>query len=123
MTKQTNLQQAEPALWPYCERSGLIDRELAARIREWALTEMTETELHSYSQRQLKQMYIQRHLGPTVERVLKRQRTPQEAEVAAKDALDRGELYGIPLDPPRVILDKAFPQEEDRRAAIEYIAG
>jgi len=55
MTKQT-----DP--WPYCEGSGLIDRDLARSIREWALTEMTEAELNSYSQRQLMQMYIQR--GP-----------------------------------------------------------
>lgn len=92
MTKQTDL-------WPYCECSGLIDRDLARSIRAWALTEMTDAELNSYSQRQLMQMYIQRGIVPTIEKVLKRQRTPEENSTAAKAALDSGGLFGLPLDP------------------------
>jgi hypothetical protein len=83
-------------LWPYCECSGLIDRDLARSIREWALTgsgscppEMTEAELNSYSQRQLMQMYIQRGIVPTIEEVLKRQRTPEKAQ-------QRQKLFWIP---------------------------
>ncbi len=95
MTDQTDL-------WPYCECSGLIDRDLARSIREWALTEMTEAELHSYSQRRLLRIYIQRGIVPTIERVLKRQRTPEESSTAAKAVLDSGEPYGLPLDPRAV---------------------
>jgi hypothetical protein len=97
MTNETNL-------WPYCERSGLIDRDLARSIREWALTEMTEAELRSYSQRQLMQMYIQRHLGPTLERVLGRS-LPSDLE-AAKVVLENG-----PLTPKTVI--KAMKEARD----------
>jgi len=95
-------------LWPYCEGSGLIDRDLARSIREWALTgsascapEMTEAELNNYSQRQLMQMYIQRGIVPTIEKVLKRQRMPEESSTAAKAVLDSGEFVGLPLDPRR----------------------
>ena len=89
----------KPDLWPYCAGSGLIDRDLARSIRAWALTEMTEAELNSYSQRQLMQMYIQRGIVPTIEKVLKRQRSPEDSASAAKAVLDGGELFGFPLDP------------------------
>jgi len=112
MTKQIDL-------WPYSESSGLISRELARSIRAWALTEMTEAQLNNYSQRQLMQMYIERGIVPTIEKVLGR-RLPSDFELA-KAVLDRGELFGIPLD-PRASLEKSCPREEDRRAAIDYIA-
>jgi hypothetical protein len=75
-------------------------------------------------------MFIDRHIVPAIDRVmapkveagLLRKRTPEEAEAAASAALDSGELYGIPLG-PRAALEAACPLEEDRRAAIEYIAG
>jgi hypothetical protein len=82
MTKQTDL-------WPFCEGSGLISRDLARSIRAWALTEMTEAELNSYSQRQLMQMYIHRGIVPTIEKVLKRERTLEESSTAAKVVLDK----------------------------------
>jgi hypothetical protein len=47
--------------WPYCAGSDLIGRELAANIRTWALTRMSQAELHSHSQRQLLRMYISQH--------------------------------------------------------------
>jgi hypothetical protein len=65
---------ADAGGWPYSESSRLIDRDLAASIRQWALTEgangqpMAEAELHSYSQRQLLQMYVD-HLAKVLERV------------------------------------------------------
>jgi len=92
MTKQSDL-------WPYCECSGLIDRELARSIRAWALIEMTEAELNSYSQRQLMQMYIQRGIVPTIEKVLNRQCSPEEGAAATKAVLDTGALLGVSLDP------------------------
>lgn len=65
---------ADAGGWPYSENARLIDRDLAASIRQWALTEgangqpMAEAELHSYSQRQLLQMYVD-HLAKILERV------------------------------------------------------
>jgi hypothetical protein len=56
-------------LWPYSERSGLIERGLARSIRAWALSRMSETELNSYSQRQLVHMYLHQHIGPTLKKV------------------------------------------------------
>ena len=55
--------------WPYSAGSGILDRKLAANIRAWALTHMSEVELHSYSQRQLLSMYLEQHIRPTLERV------------------------------------------------------
>jgi hypothetical protein len=55
--------------WPYSACSGILDRELAANIRVWALTHMSQAELHSYSQRQLLGMYLEQHIRPTLERV------------------------------------------------------
>jgi hypothetical protein len=55
--------------WPYSACSGILDRELAANIRVWALTHMSQAELHSYSQRQLLSMYLEQHIRPTLERV------------------------------------------------------
>ena len=63
-------------LWPYCARSGLIERELARAIRAWALAagpngsppRMTEAELNSHSQRQLVHMYLHEHILPTMQR-------------------------------------------------------
>jgi len=60
---------ATPSAWPYSARSGILDRELAANIRAWALTHMSQTELHSYSQRQLLGMYLEQHIRPMLERV------------------------------------------------------
>jgi hypothetical protein len=60
---------------------------------------MTVAELNSYSQRQLMQMYIQRGIAPMIEKMLKRQRTPEESSTAAKAVLDSGEFMGLPLDP------------------------
>jgi hypothetical protein len=42
--------------WPYTERSCLIDPDAARSIRAWALKEMTEAQLNSYSQRQAEEM-------------------------------------------------------------------
>jgi len=55
--------------WPYSACSGILDRKLAANIRAWALTHMSQAELHSYSQRQLLSMYLEQHIRPTLERV------------------------------------------------------
>jgi hypothetical protein len=60
---------ATPSQWPYSACSGILDRKLAANIRAWALTRMSEAELHSYSQRQLLSMYLEQHIRPTLERV------------------------------------------------------
>jgi hypothetical protein len=46
------------ALWPYSERSCLIDIDTARSIRAWALQKMTVAQLHSLSQRQLLGMYL-----------------------------------------------------------------
>lgn len=56
-------------LWPYSASSRLIDRELAANIRTWALTHMNDAELHQLSQRQLLSMYFHQHILPTIQRV------------------------------------------------------
>jgi hypothetical protein len=58
-----------PGAWPYSACSGILDRKLAANIRAWALTHMSEAELHSYSQGQLLSMYLEQHIRPTHERV------------------------------------------------------
>ena len=94
---------AVPNRWPF--NGYVLDRELAARIREWALSVMTETELNSHSQRQLMHLYIQRHLGPTLERVLGRP-LPSDLE-AAEAVLDSG-----PLTPDRVA--KAIKENHHR---------
>jgi hypothetical protein len=107
--------------WPYNASTSIISRDLAAAIRKWALSTIGERELNSLSQRRALLAYIDGHIVPTLNRVLQRQRTPEESEAAAKEALDRGELFGIPLD-RRARLEKACPREQDRRAAIEYIA-
>jgi hypothetical protein len=60
---------ATPFQWPYSACSGILDRKLAANIRAWALTRMSEAELHSYSQGQLLSMYLEQHIRPTLERV------------------------------------------------------
>jgi hypothetical protein len=46
--------------WPYTERSCLIAPDIARSIRAWALKEMTEAHLNSYSQRQLMEMHLKR---------------------------------------------------------------
>jgi hypothetical protein len=46
--------------WPYTERSCLIAPDTARSIRAWALKEMTEAQLNSYSQRQLMEMHLKR---------------------------------------------------------------
>jgi hypothetical protein len=46
--------------WPYTERSCLIAPDTARSIRAWALQEMTEAQLNSYSQRQLMEMHLKR---------------------------------------------------------------
>jgi hypothetical protein len=46
--------------WPYTERSCLIAPDTARSIRAWALNEMTEAQLNSYSQRQLMEMHLKR---------------------------------------------------------------
>jgi hypothetical protein len=60
---------ATPSSWPYSACSGILDCKLAANIRAWVLTHMSEAELHSYSQRQLLSMYLEQHIRPTLERV------------------------------------------------------
>jgi hypothetical protein len=68
--------------WPYSACSGILDRELTANIRAWALTHMSQTELHSYSQRQLLSMYLEQHIRPTLERVAPGMRMAEGPEVA-----------------------------------------
>jgi hypothetical protein len=46
--------------WPYTERSCLIAPDTARSTRAWALKEMTEAQLNSYSQRQLMEMHLKR---------------------------------------------------------------
>jgi hypothetical protein len=88
--------------WPYRENSGLIDRDLARSIRVWALTEgangqpMAEVELHSYSQRQLLQMYVD-HLAKVLERARPEMADPERQAWAAGRAkyvlgVDRNEV-------------------------------
>jgi hypothetical protein len=60
---------ATSSAWPYSACSGILDRKLAANIRAWALTRMSQAELHSYSQRRLLSMYLEQHIRPTLERV------------------------------------------------------
>jgi hypothetical protein len=52
-----------PCAWPYSACSGILDRKLAANIRAWALTHMSEAELHSYSQRQLVSMHLEQQVA------------------------------------------------------------
>ena len=70
--------------WPYSAGSGIIDRKLAANIRAWALTHMSEAELHSYSQRQLLSMYLEQHIRPTLETVAPWMRTGSEGPEGAQ---------------------------------------
>jgi hypothetical protein len=60
---------ATPSAWPYSACSGILDRKLAANIRAWALTHMSQAELHSYSQRQLLSMYFEQHILPSIQKV------------------------------------------------------
>jgi hypothetical protein len=60
---------ATPSAWPYSACSGILDRELAANIRAWALTHMSQAELHSYSQRRLLSMYLEQHILPSIQKV------------------------------------------------------
>jgi hypothetical protein len=50
---------------------------------------MSEAELRSYSQRQLMRMFIDRNIVSTIDKVLKRQRTPEEAEADARVIVDQ----------------------------------
>jgi hypothetical protein len=65
----SNAAAATPSGWPYSACSLIIDRKLAANIRAWALTHMSEAELHSYSQRQLLSMYLEQHILPSIQKV------------------------------------------------------
>jgi hypothetical protein len=65
----SNAAASTSSAWPYSACSGILDRALAANIRAWALTHMSQAELHSYSQRQLLSMYLEQHIRPTLERV------------------------------------------------------
>lgn len=60
---------ATPSGWPYSACSGILDRKLAANIRAWALTHMSQAELHSYSQRQLLSMYLEENILPSIQKV------------------------------------------------------
>jgi hypothetical protein len=53
-------------LWPYSAGSRLLDRDLAGRIRTWALTRMTEAELNNKSQGQLTGMYLREYIMPSL---------------------------------------------------------
>jgi hypothetical protein len=101
MTSQefSTTQEHQPPLWPYCEASGIIDRDLAAAVRKWALSTMSEAELNNLSQRQALRLYIDQHIVPTLDRVIGRQRSPEESSALAKVAMNRGDLFGIPTDP------------------------
>ena len=68
-TNDRNTAAATPSSWPYSACSGILDRKLAANIRAWALTRMSQAELHGCSQRQLLSMYLEQHIRPTLERV------------------------------------------------------
>jgi hypothetical protein len=78
-------------LWPFNPNTNIFDRETAAAIRRWALSEtgagMTEAELRSYSQCQLLSMYVTGYLEPTLRRLLKPQRPPEVSEAGANRAL------------------------------------
>jgi hypothetical protein len=103
MTTQQNL-------WPYSEASGIIDPDLARSIREWALSVMSEAELHTLSQRQALRLYINQHIVPTLDRVIGRQRSPEQSSTLAKAAVDRGDLFGFPLKAqPSASLDPRVP--------------
>ncbi len=82
-------------LWPYCSGSGIIDRDLAAAIRKWALTGsppiMSEAELHQHSQRQLLSRYLNEHLRPTLDRIVGRQIPDEESEATARALLENGD--------------------------------
>jgi len=85
--------------WPYNPSTNIIDRDLAAAIRKWSLSVMSEADLNRLSQRQALRAYIDGYLVPTLDRVIGQQRSPEESLVAAKAVLDSGRLLGIPLDP------------------------
>jgi hypothetical protein len=55
--------------WPYSAGSRLLTRELAANIRAWALTVMSEPELRGYAQQQLLRMYLLCHSMPALQKV------------------------------------------------------
>src|SRR5262245_53880389 len=67
---------------PYNPATNIIDPGLARQIRQWALTDgrMSEAELHALSQRQALRAYIDGHIVPTLDKVLGRQRSPEESQ-------------------------------------------
>jgi hypothetical protein len=69
----------------------MIDRDMAQAIRSWALTVMTEAELHAHSQRQILHRYITEHLRPTLAKVAPQLNDPkvQERAQAAAERLIR----------------------------------
>jgi hypothetical protein len=97
--------------WPYHRRTNILDRELAASIRRWALSDaaMSEAELHSYSQRQLLRMYLTGYLEPTLRRVLggsvPGHLTPAAAEAGAN----------------RVLFDQSSPADRVERMLWEAV--
>jgi hypothetical protein len=113
MTNQTNEEPNQPMtdqdrddpslqtnLWPYSAASGILDRGLATAIRKWALSgAMSEAELNALSQRQALRAFIDQHIVPTLDRVIGRQRSPEESQALAEAAMARGDLFGFPLDP------------------------
>ncbi len=76
-------------LWPFNRNTNILDRETAAAIRRWALSDggVTETELRSYSQRQCLRLYLDGFLKPTLQRLLKPQRPPEASEAGADRVL------------------------------------
>jgi hypothetical protein len=76
-------------LWPFNRNTNILDSDLARSIRAWALSDggMTETELRSYSQRQCLRLYLDRCIKPTLQRLLKPQRPPEESEAGADRVL------------------------------------
>jgi hypothetical protein len=70
-------------LWPYNPNTAIIPCDLARSIRAWALAEMSEAQLHSYSQRQLLLMYVA-HLGTILASIREPTRTQEESIAAAR---------------------------------------
>ena len=60
----------EPNRWPFNPSTNIIDRDLAAAIRKWALSVMSQEALNNLSQRQALRAYIKGYLVPALDRLI-----------------------------------------------------
>jgi hypothetical protein len=101
MTNDTNIGCASSPGWPYSSGSSLIDPDTARSIRAWALTVMSEAELHAHSQRQILHRYIVEHVHQTIAKICPEIDNP---EIQAATVKDLSELFGRPESTIKEIL-------------------